>query len=149
MVSSGSTGSTSIHAPAPMAAQAALAILARESMWGLALKQSYANSISTCDNARCSWHPAVLPRCSKLGVATSVRRSTAFVGLLACCSCHGSISGRELSFLSDFVHACAVGYHTARFVAGMRADALRQWGSGRSRFKRTVRVRSQSIGNRV
>jgi hypothetical protein len=26
-----------------MAAQAALAILARESMWGLALKQSYAN----------------------------------------------------------------------------------------------------------
>jgi hypothetical protein len=39
------------------------------------LKQSDANSISTCDNARCSWHPAVLPRCSKPGVATSVRRS--------------------------------------------------------------------------
>ncbi len=44
-------------------------------------------------------------------------------------SCHGSISGRELSSLSDVMHACAVGYHTARFVAGMRADALRQWGS--------------------
>ena len=52
--------------------------------------------------------------------------------------CHGSISGRELSFVSDVAHACAVGYHTARFVAGMRADAFRQWGSARSSFKRTV-----------
>ena len=76
----------------------------------------------------------------------------AFVVLLALivdCSCHGSISGRELSSLSDVVHACAVGYHTARFVAGMRADALRQWGSARSRFKRTVGVRSEFTGNRV
>ncbi len=51
------------------------------------------------------------------------------------CSCHGSISGRELSFVPDVVHACAVGYHTARFVPGMRADALREWGSARSRSK--------------
>jgi hypothetical protein len=42
------------------------------------------------------------------------------------CSCHGSISGRELSLVSDVAHACAVGYHTARFVAGIRADALRK-----------------------
>jgi hypothetical protein len=34
-----------------------------------------------------------------------------------------------------------MGCHTARSVAGMRADALRQWGSARSRFKRTVGVR--------
>ena len=37
----------------------------------------------------------------------------------------------------------------SRFVAGMRADALRQCGSARSRFKRTVGVRSQFTGNRV
>ncbi len=42
---------------------------------------------------------------------------------------HGSISGRELSFVPDVAHACAVGYHSARFVAGIRADALRQLGS--------------------
>jgi hypothetical protein len=41
-----------------------------------------------------------------------------------CCSCHGSISGRDMSSLSNFVHTCAVEYHTARFVTGMRADAL-------------------------
>ncbi len=67
--------------------------------------------------------------------------------------CYGSISGRELSFLSDVAHACAVGYHTAPLVAGVRADALAlrqcQWGSARSRFKRTVGVRSQLTGNRV
>jgi hypothetical protein len=73
-----------------------------------------------------------------------------FVVLLAFdCSCHGSISGRELSFVSDVAHACAVGYHAAPLVAGVRSDALRQSGSARSRFKRTVGVRSQFTGNRV
>jgi hypothetical protein len=62
---------------------------------------------------------------------------------------HGSISGRELSFVSDVAHACAVGYHTARFVAVMRAGAWRQWGSARSRFKRTVGVRNQFSGKRI
>jgi hypothetical protein len=52
-----------------------------------------------------------------------------------------------MSFVSGVAHACAVGYHTARFVAGIRADALRQWGSARSRFKRTVGVRSEFTGN--
>ena len=62
---------------------------------------------------------------------------------------HGSISGRELSFVSDAAREFAVGYHAAPFVAGLRAGAWRQWGSARSRFKRTVRVRSQFTGNRV
>ena len=63
-----------------------------------------------------------------------------------------SVTGRSLKEFftrADVVHACAVEYHTARFVAGMRADALRQWGSARSRFKRTVGVRSEFTGNRV
>jgi hypothetical protein len=55
------------------------------------------------------------------------------------------------SFVSDVAHACAVGYavgyYAAPLVAVMRADALRQWGSARSRFKRTVGVRSQFTGN--
>ena len=62
---------------------------------------------------------------------------------------HGSISGRELSFVSDAAREFAVGYHAAPFVAWLRAGAWRQWGSVRSRFKRTVRVRSRSNGNRV
>ncbi len=43
-----------------------------------------------------------------------------------------------MSFVSDVAHACAEGYYAAPLVPVMRADALRQWGSARSRFKRTV-----------
>jgi hypothetical protein len=44
-----------------------------------------------------------------------------FCLLIVVASC-GSISGRELSSLSDVVHAlaCAVGYHTARYLAPQR-----------------------------
>ena len=42
--------------------------------------------------------------------------------------------------MSDVAHECAMGYHAAPFVAGMRPGALRQLGSARSRFKRTVGV---------
>ena len=66
--------------------------------------------------------------------------------LLRCpCRCFSRdlISGRELSFVSDVAHECAAGYHAARFVAWMRADALRQWGRARSRSKQTVGLRSQ------
>ncbi len=34
--------------------------------------------------------------------------------------------------MSDVAHECAVGYHAARFVDGMRPGAFRQWGSARS-----------------
>ncbi len=60
--------------------------------------------------------------------------------MLVIASCHRSIPGRELSFVPDAAHECAVGCHAATFVAGIRASAWRQWGSARPRFnlKRTA-----------
>ncbi len=50
-------------------------------------------------------------------IAQGVRRSYQ-VGS----SRHGSISGRELSFVSDVAREFAVGYHAAPFVAGLVAS---------------------------
>ncbi len=52
--------------------------------------------------------------------------STKFDGrLLVTASCRKSMSGRKLSFVTNVAHdvhsECAVGYHAARFVAGIRA----------------------------
>ena len=44
-----------------------------------------------------------------------------------------------------FAHECAVGCHAAPFVAGMRPGALRQLGSARSSFKRTVGVQPETM----
>ena len=67
-------------------------------------------------------------------------------------SCRGSISGRELSFVSDAAQLeCAVIYHAAHFrvVAGMlvRAGAWRQWGSARPVQIQAVGLRSQVTGD--
>jgi hypothetical protein len=42
--------------------------------------------------------------------------------------------------VTDVVHEYAVVVHAKPFVAGMRAGAVRQWGSAKSRLKRTVGV---------
>ena len=66
--------------------------------------------------------------------------------LLFCCSitsCRDSIPRREVSFVSDVALECAVGYHAAPFVDGMRAGTLPQWGGVRARLERTVGVRNR------